>query len=97
MKYKIIATTNPYIAQRDAMFNGKTEVTLEQGLTLKEAYKELLALFNRKHDLCAPNWGIAVRLTKDSCDSARPTFQDGTRCFSWDSRTFTIEFEEEEC
>lgn len=93
MTYKIIATTNPYIEQRDAMFKGKTEVIIEQGMTLKEAYKELLDLFNRKHDLYAPNWGIAVRLTKDLCDGARPTFQDGTRCFSWDSRTFSIEQE----
>ena len=93
--YKITAKTNGYIAQRDAMFKGRTEVTLESGLELKEAYKELLDLFNRKNDLNAPNWGIAVRLTRNQCDGARPTFQDGTRCFSYDSRTFWIE--EEEC
>lgn len=91
--YKIIATTNSYIAQRDPMFHGKTEVVLEENLTLKEAQKYLLDLFNRKHDIYAPNWGIAVRLTRHLGDAALPTFPDGTRSFSWDSRSFRIDEE----
>lgn len=94
--YKITASTNGYIAKRDSMFNGRTEVTLSSNLSLKEAYTELLAMFNRKHDLSAPNWGIAVRLTRDSCFGAVPTFSDGTRAFEWDSRTFRIKEEETE-
>lgn len=94
--YKITASTNGYIAKGDSMFNGCTEVTLSSKLTLKEAYTELLAIFNRKHDLSAPNWGIAVRLTRDLCFGAVPTFSDGTRAFEWDGRTFRIEEEETE-
>ncbi len=39
--YRIYANTNPYIAQRDSMFNGKESVTLQEGLSYDEARKSL--------------------------------------------------------
>ena len=35
--YKITARTNGWIASRDIRFNGKTEVTLHEHLSLREA------------------------------------------------------------
>lgn len=100
--YKIVAKTNGWIASRDPMFhfNGhKTEVTLERGLLLKEAKTKLLELFNNKFEWeigYSPNWGIAVIKTKNLCFGANCTYKDGTRSFNWDSRTFSIELEEDE-
>ena len=45
--YRIKSRTNGYIASRDAAFSGKTEVTITNGLTMKEARKKLLQMFNR--------------------------------------------------
>lgn len=97
--YKITATTNGYIASRDIMFNGNTEVTLESRLTLKEAQKMLLDMFNDKFDWeygYSPNWGIAVIKSAKRAEGANNTYKDGTRSFVWDSRTFSIEAEIEE-
>lgn len=98
-KYTITAQTNPWIAQRDAMFGGKTSVILEKNLTLKEAQNKLLDLYNRKFEnerYFAKNWGIAVIQSADKVDRANPTFRDGTRSFEYDSRTFSIEVETHE-
>lgn len=95
--YRIVASTNQYIANRDSMFNGKCEVVLESGLTLKQAHAGLLDLFNRMYDeLYAENWGMAVILTKNMAFGATPTFSDGTRSFDYDSRRFYIEEEGED-
>lgn len=98
--YKIVAKTNGWIARRDPMFNGhKTEVTLERGLSLKDARTKLLELFNDKFEWeigYSHNWGIAVNKTKKLCFGANYTYKDGTRSFNWDSRTFSIELEEDE-
>lgn len=93
--YKIMAHTESYLAHRDPMFNGKCDVTLESGLTLKEAYKRLLELFNTMYrdEYYAANWGMAVILTKNRSFSASPTFRDGTRSFEYDGRRFHIEEE----
>jgi hypothetical protein len=92
--YKIMAHTESYIANRDSMFNGKCDVTLESGLTLKEAHKRLLDLFNTMYrdEYYAANWGMAVLLTrKRAFFGASPTFRDGTRSFEYDGRRFHIE------
>lgn len=99
MTYKIIAQTNGYIANKDAQFNGKTEITIETGLELKEAYKVLLNMFNEKYaDNAevgyAANWGLAVIRSRNYVDGATPTFSDGTRSFDWDGRRYAIEAEE---
>lgn len=87
--YKIVATTNGYIASRDAMFRGKTEVVLYSNLTLNQAYNNLLSLYNDMFERSAPNWGIAV-IQSIGHDGAIRTHSDGTREFSYDSRNFKI-------
>lgn len=85
---------NPYISSR----NGGDK-TLFTGLSLKEAHKKLLDLYNEKYDCerpYAPNWGLAVVQSKPFAFGAVPTFQDGTRSFDWDSRSYSIEIEDEE-
>lgn len=97
--YKIIARTNGYIASRDALFGGETEITIEGGISLREARGKLLELYNQKFGNKRPyacNWGMAVIQSKPYCDGAAKTFHDGTRSFDWDSRTYTIELEKNE-
>lgn len=94
--YKITANTNAYIANRDAAFNGRTEITLDSGLTIKEAKKVLLDLYNQKYSFERPyaqNWGLAVIQSRKSAFGASPTFRDGTRSFDFDGRTYKIEEE----
>lgn len=90
--YKITLTfSNPYIGSR----NGGNR-TLSDKLSLHQAYKELLDMYNEKFGCersYASNWGIAVLQSRRFADGACETFPDGTRCFSWDSRTFQIEEE----
>lgn len=98
--YRIIATTNGYIANRDVMFKGKTEVILHRNMTLKEACQELLNMYNYYFYECdnrpyACNWGMAVIQSKNHTFGARATYSDGTRSFDWDSRRFSIEEETE--
>lgn len=77
-KFKITASTNSYIAQRDAkIFKGKTLVTLEDNMTLDHAKSKLDAMAQEYYDLEGGyDW--------DSNGS------DGMR-FEWDSRYFSIE------
>lgn len=42
--FSIKASTNPYIASRDAMFNGKTSVIIDNELTYDDARKRLTKL-----------------------------------------------------
>ncbi|WP_462341027.1 hypothetical protein [Phocaeicola plebeius] len=94
-KYQITGTTNGWIAQRDLMFNGKTRIIIEKELTLKEAYKELLDMFNSDYEdkgWYAKNWGIAVNISKQK---ASPTCSDGTRMYEYDGRYYQIEEQEE--
>lgn len=91
--YSIIAKTNSYIANRDLMFNGSTEVVLRSNLSLKKAHSILLDMFNEYYSDkrgYAVNWGLAVCFSRDFVEGAVPTFSDGTRSFSYDSRTFSI-------
>lgn len=89
MTYKIIGRTNPYIAQRDIHFNGKTTITIESGLTLKEAQQKLLQFFNEDHGTYFSNWGL-VRCNHPFEAS---THKDGTRSYEYDSRYYSIEKE----
>lgn len=85
---------NSYIASR----NGGNR-TLESGLTLKEAYKKLLDLYNEQYSDERPyanNWGLAVIQSRPYVFGASPTFKDGTRSFDVDSRSYIIELEENE-
>lgn len=88
MKYRITGKTNGWIADRDSKFNGKCKIVIKDQLTLKDAYKELLDMYNKDNsDNSAPNWGIAVCQKK----GASATFSDGTRCYEYDSRYYQIE------
>lgn len=94
--YQITGTTNGWIAQRDLKFNGKTKIIIEKDLTLKEAYKKLLDMFNSDYEdegIYAKNWGIAVRISKYR---ASRTYSDGTRRYEYDSRYYSIEEQEEQ-
>ena len=88
--YKITGHTNGWIAQRDSMFNGKEYITIEKGLTLKEAQKKLLEFFNNDYDTYYSNWGL-VRMN----DNRSWSSSDGTRGYEYDSRYFEIEEENE--
>jgi hypothetical protein len=92
MSYKIIGQTNPYIAQRDIHFNGKTTITLAKGMTLKEAQNLLLCFFNEDYDTSFHNWGL-VRCWKPYFTS---TQNDGTRSYEYDSRYYSIVEEDDE-
>ena len=87
MTYKIIGRTNPYIAQRDIHFNGNTTITIERGLTLKEAQQKLLQFFNEDYETYFSNWGL-VRCNHPFEAS---THKDGTRSYEYDSRYYSIE------
>lgn len=89
MTYKIIVRKNPYIAQRDIHFNGKTTITIESGLTLKEAQQKLLLYFNDDYGTYFSNWGL-VRCHHPFEAS---THKDGTRSYEYDSRKYSIEKE----
>lgn len=90
--YKIIGKTNGWIAQRDSLFKGKTEITIESHLTLREAQKKLLDFFNEDYETFYPNWGLAVGNHRFDCGS----HSDGTRYYEYDSRYFSIEEDNEE-
>lgn len=83
--YKITLTfTDPYIGSR----NGGDR-TIDEGLPLKKAKKELLDLFNRITEHYALNWSEAKRKTKKHIDSAYGT--GTTARFEFDSRIYKIE------
>lgn len=91
MKYKVIAKTNGWIANRDPYFNGKTEVEIFKTYDIKIAQKNLTEIFNEKYDTVYNNWGIIRRKFKNETNSRK----DGTRSFEFDSRTWSIEIDEE--
>lgn len=88
--YKIIGKTNGWLASRDIHFNGKEVITIESGLTLREAQKKLIDFFNEDYDTCYKNWGL-IRCNYPHNTS---TLSDGTRCYDYDSRYYSIEKEE---
>lgn len=92
-RYNIVAETNPYLANRLAEFNGKCRIVKAENLTLKEAQKELLGMYNEMFEDERPyanNWGLAVIQSRGH-DGASRTFSDGTRVFDYDSRRYSIE------
>ena len=89
MTYKIIGRTNPYLAQRNARFNGKTKILIDEHLSLKEAQKLLLKYFNKDFDVCYKNWG----LVRCNYPYETTTRADGTRAYEYDSKTYSIEIQ----
>ena len=90
-KFKIVGRTNGWIAERDSLFKGKTEIVIDDNLTLKEAQRRLLSMFNGYYELNCSNWGMAVIARKKRAEGACKSHEDGTRCFIYDSRYFGIE------
>lgn len=90
--YKVMGNTNPWIAARDITFNGKTEVVFERGISLREAQKKLLEFFNSDYGTYFQNWGL-VRCNYPYESSS---FNDGIRSYSYDSRIYYIEEDNEE-
>ena len=93
-KFKIVGRTNGWIAERDSLFKGKTKIVIADNLTLKEAQRRLLFMFNECYETDCSNWGMAVMARKNRVFCAYPTHEDGTRSFDYDSRTFSIEEED---
>lgn len=89
--YKIIGRTNSWIAQRDAKFSGKCEIIIKSGLSLQDACKELLSMFNNTYEVSYPNWGVVMNsnIGKDWCTH----FDDGTYRYEYDSRIYMIKEE----
>lgn len=94
--YKITGYTNGYIAQRDANFKGRTTIVIEEGLSLRDAQKELLSMYNKDYEdersYCA-NWGLAIIQSNRYGVGAYNTC--GSRCYEYDSRVYSIEEDEE--
>ena len=93
-KFRIVGITDGWIAERDAQFNGKTQIIVAGNLTLKEAQRKLLAMFNECYELDCKNWGMAVIARKKYAEGADETHEDGTRSFIYDSRYFGIKEDE---
>lgn len=82
-KFAIIGETNPYIANRDIHFKGKTKVTFDTFDTLEEANKELLKWCEEDNQLCGQwNWGLIKAHNYGYCR------KDGTRMYEYDSRSY---------
>lgn len=67
-------------------------VTWSRGLTLREAQKQLLSMFNVDKETSFKNWGHCRRAYPDETKS----FFDGTRSYEEDSVYYRIEEEEVE-
>lgn len=92
-KFRIVGITDGWIAKRDTQFNGKTQIIVAGNLTLKEAQRKLLSMFNDCYELNCSNWGMAVIARRKRAEGAFKTRKDGTHCFEYDSRYFSIEEE----
>lgn len=91
--YKIIGETNGWIAERDIKFNGKTKITIDKDLSLQDAQKRLLDMYNSYYEDERPyakNWGLAVIHSQKHREGANQTSPNGTRSFDFDSRCFSI-------
>ena len=88
--YRITGKTNGWIAQRDMKFNGKTEITIREHLTLKEAKKLMIDFYNEDYETYYPNWGLIVANGR----SMAGTDSDGLYYYEYDSRYYSIEEEE---
>lgn len=89
MTYRIISKTDLYHARR----YGRKCIEVEaEGLTLREAQKELLHMFNYDFDTYFSNWGHAILFTRLKCDSAY-SLSDGIRGYHNDIWKYEIEEE----
>lgn len=91
--YAIIGRTNGYIARRDGMFNGKTEIVLKDKLTLYEAYSILIEMYNNYY---ADEIGYFSTLLDARMVNGVDSYIDSDlQGFEYDSRKFSIEMMED--
>ena len=82
--YQIIATTNDYVASRDAKFNGKTKVVLHTGLSYEDAQSIM-------DDMLAKDWPSATYITTEDQyirEYLRPIVQDDANDIGMDVDTY---------
>lgn len=92
--YKITISTDPYHAARNALFTGRaTTATLEEGLTLREAQKELLKIYWNLSECYPKNWGLATIAENRNGNSSFDlgSHPDGTRYLHYDVYIYRIE------
>ena len=89
--YSIICKTDPYHASRMSGFNRVGVKVMDSGLTLKEAQKKLLKYFSEDAGSYFDNWGLAVLYRGKQDLEACKTYRDGTRAYSYDIYTYSIE------
>lgn len=79
MTYKIIVRTY-----------GRKWLTIAEGLTLRDAQKKLLELFNGSFATYYTNWGRARKRKPEHTMS----YKDGTRSYEHNGSQYFIEYEE---
>lgn len=87
--YRIVSTTALYHARR---YRRKCIEVEAEGMTLREAQKELLRMFNYDFDAYYSNWGHVVLATRRKHDSAY-SHSDGIRGYNNDTTIYEIEEE----
>lgn len=96
--YKIIGSTNGYIASRDIHFNGKTQIELASGLSLEDAISKLDEFFSEdygySHDSFEVSYNEETEESVYADDERWTNFQDGTASYEYDSRYYSIVEEE---
>lgn len=91
--YAIIGRTNGYIAQRDGMFKGKTEIIIDKNLTFGDAESRLMEMYNEYY---AEKLGYSWTLLDARMAHGENSYIDrDLNGFEYDSRKFTIEQIEE--
>ena len=95
--YRIIGSTNGYIASRNIEFNGKTEIEIETGLSIEDAKSKLDDIFRIRygysHDECVESYNDETEEFTYCIDNRWNDFSDGTASFEYDSRYYIIEEE----
>jgi hypothetical protein len=98
--FKITGSTNGYIASRDIIFNGKTQITLATGLSLEQARKKLddffLEDYGHQHDSFEVSYNEATEESVYGNDDRWTDYKDGTASYEYDSRYYRIQEETEE-
>lgn len=93
-KYKIIGETNGYIASHDIHFNGKTKVEFAHDLSLEDAISELDSFFYKDYGYYHDSFEIDYNEENDepiyAIDDRWTNRQDGTACYEYDSRYYSI-------
>ena len=95
--YKITKQADKLIASRDASFNGNTKVTINHGLSIEEARKKLLEMYNNDWGTDFKDWSPEPNPESPFAYGQNPygsvKNEDGTVSYTYNSRTYSIEEE----